>query len=398
MNVLDLFILLAALGYGITGYRNGAVVGAFSLVGFFLGAVLGVQLAEPLGSRLAEGRAQVPIAIACTLAFALLGQLLGLVLGNRLKSHIVRAKVGRYVDAIVGLLLSVVAVLLVSWMVAVPLASSPYPSLASAASHSEIVRDVDRVLPDGMRHVYSKLRRFLDRSGFPPVFGDLPSAPVVAVAPPDATLSPALRARVRHAAGSTVKIYGSAPQCRRRTEGSGFSYAEHYVMTNAHVVAGAQNVTVQDATGAALDATVVRYDPDRDVAVLYVPGLAAPALRFAARAASSGDPAVVLGYPQDGPFTARAARVRTRATVSGADIYGNGNVEREVYSVRAVVRSGNSGGPLLASDGSVLGVVFATALDSPDTGFVLTAAEVAADARGGRDARAAVATGSCTAG
>jgi S1-C subfamily serine protease len=258
------------------------------------------------------------------------------------------------------------------------------------------VRGVNGVLPDEMRTLYSKMRRFLDRSGFPPVFGDLPSQPIIDVAPPDGTLSATVQAQVRHAARSTVKIYASAPQCQRRTEGSGFVFASGYVLTNAHVVAGGQQVSVVQLGEGSLPATVVVYDPDRDIAVLRVPDLSAARLRFASGPASTGDPAVVLGYPQDGPLTVRSARVRTRTTVSGADIYGNGSVDREVYSVRAVVRSGNSGGPLLADDGTVLGVVFATALDSPDTGFVLTAGEVAADARQGARRTAPVATGDCT--
>ena len=106
----------------------------------------------------------------------------------------------------------------------------------------------------------------------------------------------------------------------------------------------------------------------------------------------------MLGYPEDGPLDVRSARVRARATVSGADIYGNGTVHREVYSIRSLVRSGNSGGPLLAADGTVLGVVFATDLRSSDTGYALTASEVASDYAKGRTATAPVGTGGCTPG
>lgn len=395
MNVLDLIIALAAVAYGISGFRNGAVVGVFSLAGFFLGAVGGAQLAEPVGSRLAQGRSQVLVAVVCVIVLAMIGQLLGVWLGIWLRTRFVRAGARRYVDASIGLVLGVVAVLIVSWMIAVPLASSPYPKLASAAGRSQIVRGVNDVLPNGMRTLYAQMRQFLDRSGFPPVLGDLPSQPIVDVAPPDNTLPPAVRAEVRRAARSTVKVYATAPQCQRRTEGSGFVFARGYVLTNAHVVAGGQDVAVDTAAGP-LAAAVVRYDPDRDVAVLHVPGLSAPALRFASAPASTGDPAVVLGYPEDGPLTLGSARVRARTTISGADIYGDGSVRREVYSVRAVVRSGNSGGPLLADDGTVLGVVFARALDSADTGFVLTAREVSADARQGRRRSTPVGTGACT--
>ncbi|MDT4977666.1 MAG: hypothetical protein QOG98_3424, partial [Pseudonocardiales bacterium] len=145
-------------------------------------------------------------------------------------------------------------------------------------------------------------------------------------------------------------------------------------------------------------ATVIVYDPRRDVAVLAVPDLNAPALQFAPKPASTGDPAVVLGYPQDGPFDVRSARVRSQDTVSGKDIYGNGNVRREIYAIYAVVRSGNSGGPLIATDGTVFGVVFATALDSSNTGYALTDSEIAPDVAKARTASGSASTGSCTPG
>jgi S1-C subfamily serine protease len=119
-------------------------------------------------------------------------------------------------------------------------------------------------------------------------------------------------------------------------------------------------------------------------------------LRFAAKDAKTGDPALVLGYPENGPFTVRSARVRSRSTANGSDIYGNGGLSRSIYAIRSIVRSGNSGGPLLADDGRVLGMVFATARDSSDTGFALTDDEIRADARAGRSAAAAVGTGNCT--
>ena len=245
MNLLDLLIILAALAYGFTGFRNGAVVGALSLVGFFVGAIIGGQLAEPIGSHVANGRAQVPVAIVCVLFFAMLGQLLGVWGGSRLKARYVR-NTGRQIDAGVGSVLGVLSVLVVAWMIAVPLASSPYPTLASEASGSTIVRGVNDVMPDGMRALYSKLRTFLDQSGFPPVFGDLPSTSIVNVAPPK-SLTPAEKARVRVAARSVFKIYGQAPSCGRGIEGSGFVVSKHHIMTNAHVVAGTNEVAVVEA-------------------------------------------------------------------------------------------------------------------------------------------------------
>jgi S1-C subfamily serine protease len=394
MNLLDGLIIIAALAYAFTGFRNGAVVGVLSLLGFFSGAILGAQLAGPLGEHLAHGRAQVPIAIICVLFLAMVGQLLGTWVGGLIKARFVR-NAGRQVDAGVGSVLGVVSVLLVAWMVAVPLASSPYPDLAAEASGSSIVRGVNDVMPNGMRALYSRLRTYLDQSGFPPVFGDLPSTTIVNVAPP-ASLGPQVRHRVRVDARSTFKIYGQAPSCGRGIEGSGFVVSPHHIMTNAHVVAGTNQVSVVVGSGQQVAATVVLYDPQRDVALLDVPDLHARPVHFTPTPAKTGDDAVVLGYPEDGPLDIRSARVRARTTVSGADIYGNGGVHREVYSIRALVRSGNSGGPLLADDGTVLGVVFATDLRSTDTGYVLTAQEVAGDFAQGRRATTPVGTGRCT--
>ena len=396
MNVLDLIIIVISIAYGIGGFRSGAVVGVFSLVGFFGGAAIGAQLAQPLGSRVADGRAQVPVAIVSVLVLATVGQLVGVYLAGHVKQLV--PAWGRPVDAGVGAVLGVLSVLLVAWMVAVPLATSPYPTLAAEAGHSRIVRAVNSEVPDDVRGLYSSLRGFLNQSGFPPVLGDLPSTSVVAVAAPPTQLSPAVQARVRAAQRSTFKILGQAPECDRGIEGSGFVYAPHRILTNAHVVAGTRSVRVDEGGGKTVPAKVVYFDPNRDVAVLDVPSLDAPTLRFTATPGRTGDPATVLGYPENGPFTVRSARIRSQTTVRGSNIYGDGTITRSIYSIRSVVRSGNSGGPLLADDGTVLGIVFATALDSSDTGFVLTDAEISAGASAGRTAGTAVDTGDCTPG
>jgi S1-C subfamily serine protease len=210
---------------------------------------------------------------------------------------------------------------------------------------------------------------------------------------PNDALSNAPAVTAAHA--SVFKIYGTATRCSRSIEGSGFVFAPNRVLTNAHVVAGTSKVSIQTANGP-LAARVVVYDPETDVAVLDVPGLTAPALTLAGSPAATGSDAVVLGYPEDGAFTIGPSRIRALETISGHDIYGAGNITRQIYSIRGIVRSGNSGGPLITADGVVLGIVFATALDSSDTGFVLTNAQIAPDVEKGRTATTAVGTGACT--
>ena len=398
MDLLDVLIIICAIGYGFGGFRSGAIVGLFSTVGFFGGAAIGAQLAEPIGSHLVNGRAQVPIAIVCVLFFAMAGQLAGVWIAGHLRARVVRHERTKAWDSGIGSGLGVLSVLLVAWMIAVPLASSPYPELASQATHSRIVRAVDGVMPDSVRNLYRSLRSFLDQSQFPRLFGDLPNTTIVAVPPPP-TLSPSVRANIRAAEGSIFKITSEAPSCDRQIEGSGFVYAKHLILTNAHVVAGANAVSVQapGSDQSAQQATVVLFDPRRDVAVLYVPTVDAKPLPLATKPASSGQPAVVLGYPENGPFTAGTARVRSKISAVGNDIYGRGSVRREVYALRADVRSGNSGGPLMADDGTILGVVFERALDSSDTGFALTMAEISNDVQAGLHARSAVSTQRCAA-
>lgn len=398
MNLLDLVVVLVAIAYGLVGFRNGAIVSVLSLIGFFGGAALGAQVTEPVVSRMVSDGAQVPVAIACVLFFAVLGQVLGSYAGRLVRGSVISrlSSWGRRIDAAIGAAFGVASVLLVAWIIAVPLASAPYPGLASAANKSRIVRAVNGVMPENADALYGSLRGFFDRSGFPPVFGTLPSLPGAGVAAPSDKLAPAFQAKVDESSKSVLKIYGQAPSCDRAIEGSGFVYGKQRVVTNAHVVAGTSTVTVQLRSGASLHATVVLFDLKRDVAVLSVPGLNEPALHFADQPAARGDNAAVLGYPQDGPFTVRTARIGGRSTVSGNDIYGNGNVNREIYSVRATVRSGNSGGPLMAEDGTVLGIVFATSLESNDVGYALTDAEVADDVAAGLRASGATSTGHCT--
>jgi S1-C subfamily serine protease len=197
---------------------------------------------------------------------------------------------------------------------------------------------------------------------------------------------------VRRAQASVVKIRGEN-SCDRGVEGTGFLYAPGRVMTNAHVVAGVDRPTVlageEEKAG-----TVVYYNPDMDIAVLAVDGLDRPYLRFD-RDGRQRQAAAVLGFPQDGPYNVQAARIRGEQRLRSPDIYGNGTVIREVFSIRALVRPGNSGGPLVSSGGRVLGVIFAASVTNDDTGYALTADQVAGAAAQGLASQARRDTGAC---
>src|SRR6185312_4285521 len=162
-----------------------------------------------------------------------------------------------------------------------------------------------------------------------------------------------------------LKVRGKAPSCQRQLEGSGFVIAPELVMTNAHVVAGTDSTAVEviGRKGRTTDmpARVVYYDPQVDVAVLRVPDLTAQPLSFASDPGHSGDDAIVLGYPLDGGFTVTPGRIRQEINLKGPDIYDSGEVSRDVYTMRATVRSGNSGGPMIDPAGQVTGVLFVAA-------------------------------------
>jgi S1-C subfamily serine protease len=254
------------------------------------------------------------------------------------------------------------------------------------------VKGINGMMPEQAKALSDSLRNTVDTRGFPDVFGDLAPTRVREVAPPDPRL--ANSEVVQTAERSVVKVLGTAPSCSRRIEGSGFVYASRHVMTNAHVVAGTRSVSVE-VDDDRLDARVVVYDPERDLAVLYVPDLQAPVMPFASRDAQTGSDAIVLGYPEDGPYDARPARVRDVRNITGPDIYDSGDVTREIYTIYALVRSGNSGGPLINPNGVVLGVIFAAAADNPNTGFAVTAEEAAPVAAAGRGRTQGTGTGRC---
>jgi S1-C subfamily serine protease len=382
-SLVDVVLLVLIILFGINGYRQGFVVGALSFIGFFGGALLGLQVVPFFVSSIDDPLVRVLVSVGSVFGLALLGQTAAAWSGTKLRLSI-RSEGARRLDDVGGVFVSVLALLLVAWMIAGPLAASSFPGLSRSVRNSAILGVVNGVMPSGAQVLYNSMRNSIADGDFPNVFGDLTPTQATNVDPPDPAL--ANSAVVRTAAGSVAKITGNAPSCRRRIEGSGFVISPHHLMTNAHVVAGTEGPLQVQLNGSSYSGRVVWYDPEEDLAVVYAPSLNAPVMTWAAAEAESGDDAIVLGYPLNGPFTPTAARIRDRRDVSGPDIYESRTVVREVYTIRAVVRSGNSGGPLLAANGQLLGVVFAAALDDEDTGFVLTAkeAEPVVAAAGGR--------------
>ncbi|KAA1251148.1 acid resistance serine protease MarP [Mycobacterium simiae] len=389
---LDIAVLAVAFIAAISGWRSGALGSMLSFAGVLLGAIAGVLLAPHIVSHIAAPRAKLFAALFLILGLVVIGEVAGVVLGRAVRGAI-RNRPIRVIDSVIGVAVQLVVVLTAAWLLATPLTQSKdQPELAAAVRGSRVLAEVNEVAPVWLKTVPKRLSALLNTSGLPAVLEPFSRTPVIPVASPDSAL--AQNPVVTATAPSVLKIRSLAPSCQKVLEGSGFVVAPDRVMTNAHVVAGSNSVQVY-ASGKPLDATVVSYDPSVDIALLAVPNLPPPPLTFAAQEAQTGTSVVVLGYPGGGNFTATPARIREAIKLSGPDIYRSPQpVTRDVYTIRANVEQGDSGGPLIDLSGQVLGVVFGAAVDDPETGFVLTAGEVADQlARIGATQR--VGTGAC---
>jgi S1-C subfamily serine protease len=387
---LDLAVLAVAFVAAISGWRSGALGSLLSFVGVVLGAMAGVLLAPHLVNHITGARTKLFVTLFLILALVVIGEIAGVVLGRAVRGAI-RNRTMRTVDSVIGVGLQLVAVLVAAWMLAYPLQSSDQPNLAAAVRGSKVLAQVDEVAPSWLKSVPTRMKALLDTSGLPDVLQPFDRTPIEPVDAPDAAL--ANDTVVAATRPSVVKIRGVAPSCQKVLEGSGFVVSPNRVMSNAHVVAGSDSVTVA-VDGQNYDAAVVSYDPDADISILDVPDLPSAPLAFAEQAAPTGTDAVVMGYPGGGDFVATPARVREIIELNGPDIYRTTTVTREVYTIRGTVRQGNSGGPMIDRTGRVLGVVFGAAVDDADTGFVLTGSEVSRQlAKIGNTQR--VATGTC---
>jgi S1-C subfamily serine protease len=397
VNVLDILLLVAAVWFAIVGYRQGFVVGILSVLGFLGGGLIAVYLLPVIWNEVTDdatpGTFAAIAAVAIVIICASVGQALTTHLGNKLRRHITWTP-ARALDATGGALVNVVAMLLVAWLIGSALAGTSLPTLGKEVRNSKVLLGVSRVMPQQATTWFTDFSSVLAQNGFPQVFTPFSNEPITSVPAPDPQLAKGpVAGRARQ---SIVKVVGTAPSCGKVLEGSGFVFAPHRVMTNAHVVGGVSEPTVQvGGEGATYDAKVVLYDWERDIAVLDVPALRAPALTFTGTDAESGRSAIVAGFPENGGYDVRAARIRGRIQANGPDIYHRGTVARDVYSLYATVRQGNSGGPLLTPKGEVYGVVFAKSLDDAQTGYALTADEVRQDVVKGRQATRPVDSQGC---
>lgn len=380
MTVLDWAILAFTLALALWGYRQGLIVGALTLIGFGIGAFAGSRVAPLL---LTKGSHSPYAPLCAALGALLVGALMAVTVESfalGLREKIVRRPFLQAADGAGGAALIASVALGLAWVFGAVLLHAPSTAqLRADIQQSLILRSLNDVLPPS-----GPLLNALDRvDPAPTVLG--PAAPVARPNPRIASDRDVL-----HAGDSVVRVLSTA--CGLGIEGSGWAAAPGIVVTNAHVVAGADDTTVTTQDGAELDATAVYYEPRQDLALLQV-GAALPALPISATR-KVGEDAAVLGYPENGPYELSPARLgETRATIS-EDSYGRGPIERTITAMSGTVRSGNSGGPVVDPRGEVVGTVFAATTSGPSGGFAIPAEQVREAL--GRVEPAGVDTGPCT--
>ncbi|HET7027715.1 MAG TPA: MarP family serine protease [Candidatus Limnocylindrales bacterium] len=390
MNPFDLLaVVVVAIGL-LAGFRSGALPQFGGLLGALVGGAVAVVLLPTALDllRSLDAVARAVAVLAWLLACVGIGEALGSTAGRALSRSLGRGFLGA-LDQVGGALVGLAQAILVVWLAGGLVADAPLPGLSDEARRSVAVRALDRALPPPVA-IAADLRRALDATGLPDVFVGLEPAPAPPAALPD---DPEVREIAALALPSTVRI--ASPACGVQLSGSGVVVDRGYVVTNAHVVAGSARSSVATASGST-EARTVLFDGDLDVALLYVPGLDAPALRFA-----TSDPPIhaigaAIGYPGGGPARVVAAAVSRELHAVGRDIHDDHQVTREVLELHADIERGDSGGPLVLANGTVGGLVFAQSRSEPDVGYALSPTAVRATIAPALGRTDPVDTGTCT--
>jgi S1-C subfamily serine protease len=393
-TVVDVVLVVLGILAIAAGWSKGAIRSAGTLIGLGLGLWLGLTLAPLVVGWFASAGfsgvtqrsvvAGVVILVCAGVVYALAGALAAIV------GRVLRHGPIRWLDSLVGAVLGLATWAVVVWLLAGFAVATSLATVVQAADSSRVVSTLNGIAPLPSSTVLGAVDDALAGAGLPKVFEG--GETIRAVPEPDSSV-PAAVARSEQ---SVVTVLASKPACGIDSEGSGWVVQRGRVVTNAHVVAGASSVVVRESgSGNVERATLVAFDPSRDLAVLDVTDLTAPALDIGPDL-TAGAAAYAAGYPGDGPFSIAPQRVRDRVTARGTDIYQSGSVDRDIYSLRGSVRPGNSGGPLLDAEGKVAGIVFARSATDADTGYALTMEELRPVLSS--VGSAAISSGACSAG
>ena len=372
-DFVDLVILAATVVGLANGYRRGFWLSAAQYAGLVGGVLLGAAAATPVLNYLEiHNPGARPLGAALVLVIGgSLGSSIGFAAGEPIRRRILRAGVHTATDSVGGAALSVIAVLTMCWFLGLSFSRGPSPEIAQQIQRSVVLHTLDNAAPRPPVFLAS-VEGILSGVNFSPVFAGLEPGSLPAPLPIPISVD---TAGVRHAAQSVVKI--ASLGCGGMVTGSGFPVASGYVVTNAHVVSGTSSHTIQTPGGADVQATVVFFDPERDVAVLYAPAYRGVPLTMGT--ANRGTKGAVIGYPGGGPQQTVPAVVDGEVSAEGRDIYNSNLVTRQILVVQARVRPGNSGGPLVDLSGQVIGLVFATSAGDPSQAYALTDGEIAGD-------------------
>jgi S1-C subfamily serine protease len=394
VNIVDLLFLVVAALTAFRGYRRGLLGLIFELGGGFIGLLAGVALGPRLANSLTDQSGLGGVLISLLTVFVLLtvGQTVGYIVGQHFATFAHKVKLGT-LNQVLGAIGGVVLAVLTFWLVGSLVAASSLRPVNRALSRSAVLQTLDDALPPPP-NVLSYFSQYLNTSGFPQVFAGLPRP----IGPPvDLPNRRTAQQAIQAAQPSTVRV--TVPACGGTQLGSGWIAADGVVVTNAHVVAGGEDVTVQTQAEETVGASVVLFDPRTDLAVLRLAeSVQAPPLQLETTGFDNGEPGATLGYPgsDNGQLDADRAAIKDRYDALGKDIYGRGDVSREVYELRAQVTQGESGGPFVLPNGLVAGVVFAASTQDAEIGYALTGAEVVDEINEGINSGEPVATGPCT--
>ena len=390
MNLLDLAVIVLFLLAAVAGARAGFLGPVLGLVGAVAGFAIALFLASVLREQLAaiEQPMRALVTILGLGAFVLAGEAVGAAVGAQL-SHGLRHGPFRPFDALGGAVVGAAHIVLLVWLLGGIVAMGMAPSLGTLAHESVAVRVTTERLPPPMT-VAGQLLALLDTTDLPPLFAGLEPLPAE---PVDLPADAEARALAESALASTARITASGCGAGLAV-GSGFFVSGTHAVTNAHVVAGSEATSVTIG-GQNFEAVVVAFDAGADLALLHVPGAGAPALQLATTSPGRGTTGVALGFPGGGPLTVTPAGVTASHSVLGPNIYGEGADERSVVELRAGVRRGNSGGPLVIEPGLVGGVIFGSSRINPDVGYAIGSDEAVERLGPFIGATSAVDTGAC---
>lgn len=369
-RVLDLLLVLVLILYLGEGWRNGILRSLSAIAGIAAGGIAAFFAVPIVATAIGSPEWRLTLSIALSVVLLVAGHLLGAALGNALRGrnrdNPRRERDLTTIERLLGGIANLVGATLVVALVAGSVAQLGVPVLSQAVNRSIVISTIDRLTPGPVESGLARVRASILEYELPTIDEDLGGVAEEQQPPEvDTTIDP-----LTEAAASVARISGTAFACGQNQSGSGFVISPERIVTNAHVVAGVEHPIVELPDGDTLDARVVWFDPDSDVAILLVPELQAEALPLAD--AAIGDEGVIDGYPHGGPFTSKPAEVVAISNEFVLDIYGEGANSREVATLAADVQPGNSGGPLLNLDGEVMGLVFARNSEHANIGYATT--------------------------